>query len=258
LRIRRANKQKLIGAAVPRIVISYRREDSKWITGRIFDRLENHFGHGNVFMDIDNVPLGKDFRDHLHDALSQCDILLAVVGPRWLEVNEDGQSRLGEEQDWVRIEIETAMAKKIPIIPLLIDQTKMPKPAELPVELRNFAFRQAAAIDTGIDFRTHMDRLVRSIERLQPAESIPMVEPLQTTLVAPTTKASPDNFIEDEREASDVEVTATRATPAIENPQNQFSSFQSRSGENSLASLIATASLIAFVAGVGLYLYFKY
>lgn len=147
------------------IVLSYRRDDSKWIAGRIFDRLEGHYGKGNVFMDIDTIPVGLDFREHLQEWLESCDILLAVVGPRWLGTDEHGHRAIDDEADWVRIEIETALAKKIPVIPILIDRLRMPKATELPESLRAFAFRQAAEVDSGVDFRSHMERLIRSMDQ---------------------------------------------------------------------------------------------
>jgi hypothetical protein len=153
------------------IMVSYRRDDTRWITGRIYDRLEDHYGRGSVFMDIDAIPVGLDFREHIQEILERCDILLAIIGPRWLGTDERGNHAIAEESDWVRIEIETAMAKKIPVIPVLIDRMRMPKASDLPESLRNFAFRQAAEIDTGVDFRTHVDRLVRSMDQHLRAKS---------------------------------------------------------------------------------------
>jgi hypothetical protein len=155
------------------IVISYRREDTQWIAGRIFDRLEGHYGPGNVFMDIDNIPYGTDFREHLRQTLDRCDILIAVVGPNWSGLNDAGESRLHEEADWVRIEIATALEKKVPVIPLLVDGTRMPKPRDLPEDLRGFPFRQAARVDSGIDFRVHMERLTKSMDRLLAPKAVP-------------------------------------------------------------------------------------
>jgi hypothetical protein len=148
------------------IVISYRREDSKWITGRIFDRLEAHFGVGNVFMDIDNIPIGLDFRDHLQEILKRCDILVAVIGPNWLKADDSGVSRLHDPADWVRIEIAAALEKMVPVVPLLIDGTRMPRVEQLPPDLQGFAFRQAAALDSGIDFRGNIQRLTSGLDRL--------------------------------------------------------------------------------------------
>jgi TIR domain len=151
---------------MPNIVISYRREDTKWIVGRIFDRLEQHYGRDQVFMDIDAISYGLDYRDHIRNTLEHSDILLAVIGPQWLAAQEAGEQRISLETDWVRIEIETALGKKIPVIPVLIDRTTLPKPNELPEKVRDLAFRQAISIDTGVDFRTHMDRLVRAMDEL--------------------------------------------------------------------------------------------
>lgn len=150
---------------MPTIIISYRRTDSKWITGRIADRLERDCGKGDVFVDIDSIPLGMDFRDHLRNVLDRCDVLLAIIGPNWLARDESGEPRIFDPTDWVRLEIETALAKNIPVIPVLIDRTPMPKLSELPESMHAFAFRQAADLDTGRDFHTHMDRLVRAISK---------------------------------------------------------------------------------------------
>jgi hypothetical protein len=70
---------------VAKITISYRREDSGAIVGRIFDRLVAHYGTGTVFRDIDNIPPGIDFRKYINEALSSTDILLAVIGRIGLE-----------------------------------------------------------------------------------------------------------------------------------------------------------------------------
>ena len=129
---------------MPTIILSYRREDTAWIAGRVHDRLKDHFGEDNVFMDIDSIPFGLDFREHIQESLDRCDILIAIVGPRWATADESGRLRLNDETDWVRIEIEAALAKKIPVIPVLIDGTNLPAPANLPDGVRNLVFRQAA------------------------------------------------------------------------------------------------------------------
>jgi hypothetical protein len=145
------------------IVISYRREDSKWIADRIFDRFESHYGKGNVFMDIDSIPFGLDFRDHIHATLDRCDVMVALVGHNWIGKDQAGDHIL-VETDWVRIEIEAALKKKIPVIPLLIDGSRMPKPGELPDSLKDFAFRNAAGLDRE-NFRMQMDKIIASIDQ---------------------------------------------------------------------------------------------
>ena len=157
---------------MPTIVISYRREDTRWIVGRIFDRLVDHYGHDSIFMDIDGVPAGVDYRDEIRSNLQRSNIVLAVIGPQWLAVQkETGQPRIADETDWVRIEIEAALEKKITVIPVLIDRARLPKPSELPETIREFAYRQAADIDTGVDFQSHIDRLIRAIDQLLDQQS---------------------------------------------------------------------------------------
>ena len=79
-------------------------------------------------MDVDNMPVGLDFREHLQQILDQCDILIAVIGPKWLALDTGGKPRIQDETDWVRLEIATALSKNIPIIPLLIDDAQCPSP----------------------------------------------------------------------------------------------------------------------------------
>ena len=92
--------------------------------------------------------------------------MLAVIGPSWAATDEVGQSRLAEETDWVRIEIEAALAKDIPVIPVLVNGARMPKPRELPETIQDLAFRQATEVDMRRDFHTHMDRLIRVMDQL--------------------------------------------------------------------------------------------
>ncbi len=150
----------------PKLVISYRRSDTRWIAGRIFDRLEAHFGRDSIFIDIEDMPAGLDFRDHISLVLEQCDVLLALVGPMWAGTVDGGASKIMDETDWVRIEIEAALQKGIPVVPLLIERSPMPRPEELPPSMRAFAFRQGIEVDPGRDFNIHIERLFRAIDRL--------------------------------------------------------------------------------------------
>jgi TIR domain len=154
---------------MPTIAISYRRSDSSAIAGRIFDRLTAHFGDDSVFMDVDNIPVGVDFRSQIDETLHRTDVLLAVIGVNWLSRDSAGLSRLQEKTDPVRVEIETAVARKIHIIPVLVDGAKMPDAAELPAEFGNFAYLNAAEVATGRDFRSQMERLIDAINRTMAA-----------------------------------------------------------------------------------------
>src|SRR5689334_15704422 len=100
---------------MPRITISYRRDDSGVITGRIFDRFVTRYGADAVFRDIDNIPPGADFREHINTVLNTSDIVIAVVGPKWIGPRS-GQNRLLNAADPVRVEIEAVLRKKVPLI----------------------------------------------------------------------------------------------------------------------------------------------
>jgi hypothetical protein len=148
------------------IILSYRREDTELMVGRICDRLRDHYGRDSVMMDIDSIPYGLDFRKHIREALKRCDLMVAIIGPHWTALNEQGQTRLTDETDWIRIEIEAALAKDIPVIPVLVNGAPMPKPGELPETMQDLAFRQAAPLDMRRDFHTHMDRLIGVMDEL--------------------------------------------------------------------------------------------
>ncbi|HTW52376.1 MAG TPA: peptidoglycan-binding protein [Stellaceae bacterium] len=150
---------------MPRITISYRRDDSGVITGRIFDRLAAHYGRDAVFRDIDNIPPGVDFRQHIAKVLDESDILLAIVGPRWLGAR-GGQNRLDDEADPVRLEIETGLRKEMPVIPVLVLRAGMPKVGQLPDTVKDFAYRHAVQVDAGQDFDIHSARLIRAMDRI--------------------------------------------------------------------------------------------
>jgi Sulfatase-modifying factor enzyme 1/TIR domain len=153
---------------VPKIAISYRRADTDVMAGRIRDRLADRYGDEAIFMDIDNIPFGKDFRVHISEAIVQSDILLVIVGPRWLGTSGGGSRRIDDETDFVRLEVETAFSNAVPIIPGLAGSARMPQRAQLPESLQNFAFLNAAPVDTGRDFHQHIERLIRAIDQILP------------------------------------------------------------------------------------------
>jgi len=97
-----------------KILLSYRREDSEHATGRIYDRLVAYFGKKAVFMDVDTIPSGADFRNHIEEFLTKCDVLLAIIGDSWIDAkfpsgSKRGMRRLDDPGDFVRIEIEAAL-----------------------------------------------------------------------------------------------------------------------------------------------------
>jgi TIR domain/WD domain, G-beta repeat len=148
---------------MPRITISYRRADSAAITGRIFDRLVDRYGRDSVFRDFDSIPLGVDFRNHIAKVLDESDIVLVVIGQRWIG-GRGAQGRLGNPADPVRIEVETALKKGIPVIPILVGRVGMPQSERLPESLRDITYRNALQVDDGLDFDHHLERLIRAMD----------------------------------------------------------------------------------------------
>lgn len=146
-----------------RIFISYRRDDSADAAGRIYDWLAANFRPENVFIDVDNIPPGVDFREHLAKSVQQCDILLALIGDEWLR-DKQGRQRLDDPRDFVRIEIEAALRRKIVVIPVRLHGAKMPGEAELPDALAELAFRNAIEIRHE-SFRQDLERLVGALKQ---------------------------------------------------------------------------------------------
>src|SRR5436309_4568542 len=133
------------------IAISYRRDDSSPVTGRLYDRLQAKFGPQNVFMDIDSIRPGVDFREQITKTISQADAVIAVIGRRWLGEQPDGSRRIDDPNDFVRLEIASALKYSIPVIPVLVDDAPMPKQGKLPADLEPLVYRQALPLDSGLD-----------------------------------------------------------------------------------------------------------
>ena len=149
-----------------KIFISYRRDDSAALAGRLYDRLVEAFGEANLFMDVDNIPAGADFVKYLNKQVANCDIFLCAVGPNWLTANdEDGSRRLNQPGDYVRIEIAAALSRDIPVIPVLIDGARVPKGRDLPEEIAPLTRRQAVEVRNS-HFRRDVNDLTQKIRAI--------------------------------------------------------------------------------------------
>ena len=146
------------------IFISYRRGDSIASAGRIRDHLVQAFGRKRVFVDVDDIPHGQDFVKTLQSKLAESQVLLAIIGPTWLDVRDaNGRRRLDDPEDFVAIEIASALTRdKIAVIPVLIDGAKMPAAAELPEALKGLARRNAIEV-RNTQFSSDADRLIKSL-----------------------------------------------------------------------------------------------
>ena len=135
------------------IFISYRREDSVGHAGRIFDRLAEQLGRDQVCRDIDSLPPGEDFVLAIKQIVERSDVLLALIGPRWITATDDeGHWRLANEDDPVRLEIVTALQNNVRVVPVLLQGARMPKAKDLPGDLASLAHKNAVEIrDTSFD-----------------------------------------------------------------------------------------------------------
>lgn len=147
-----------------KLLISYRRADTAAIAGRIRDRLARHFGEDRIYMDIDAIPIGVDFRTHLGRAVANADAVLVLMGEDWAGARGDGTSRIMEEQDPIRMEVESAFQSNRLVIPVLIDRAVMPVESGLPKAMAGLAYLNAAHVDSGRDFNSHMERLIQGLE----------------------------------------------------------------------------------------------
>jgi TIR domain len=155
-----------------RIFLSYRRDDSAYAAGWLFDRLIDQFGAGQVFKDVDSIGLGDNFAEKIQDAVKLCSVCLALIGPRWLEVTrQDGSRRLDDPEDFVRLEIEESLIRNIPVIPILVDGAHMPSRGDLPNTLQNLTFRNALELSPG-RFGSDFARLLSALEGLEPSDAV--------------------------------------------------------------------------------------
>jgi hypothetical protein len=140
---------------MPGVFISYRRDDSAAYAGRLFDILSAEFGPQNTFMDVDDIKGGDKFSNIIDRSLDASDALLAVIGPRWVNVAEpSGGRRLNNPSDFVRVEIGKALQRGIRVIPVLVGGASLPHPGDLPDNLQALCDRQAVELR---DTRFHED-----------------------------------------------------------------------------------------------------
>lgn len=143
------------------VFISYRRDDSGYVTDRIYEYLVAECDQEAIFRDLESIPFGKSFRQQISEALAECNALLAVIGPQWLTIrDENGERRLDNPDDLVRVEIETALTRGIPVIPVLIEGVNVPKPSVVPRGLSFLSDQQAFVLRRGLDFERDMQRLI--------------------------------------------------------------------------------------------------
>ena len=224
------------------VFISYRREDSGGYAGRIFDRLTSRLGHDNVFFDVDAIAPGRDFVEVLSERVGKCDALLAIIGKHWV-TSADGENgrRLDDPNDFVRIEIEAALKRNVPVIPVLVDGAAMPQADQLPDGLKALVRRQAVEISL-TRFDSDADRLTGALAEIE--EELPRAaEPAsESTKVSASKEASA-------RSNMAAAGTASRAKQASDVPAASAAPSPGPAGGRLPLILAALAFILVAVAG---------
>lgn len=222
---------------MPKIFICYRREDTAYEATTIYEFLEPRFGQDKVFMDVDTIPAGVDFRQYLHDAVTGCDAVLVVIGSDWLS-DQDGNRRLDDPRDFVRIEVEAALQRDIRVIPVLVRDATMPSPGDLPDRIQGLSFRHAVQVRAGRDFRTDMNRLIRELEVL-PSSSETPPSPVQPAVSLGERRT----------------VVPTRKGPDSSETRDPIAAQASRRRLKAVVGMIGAAAVLAIAVAVSVLVY---
>jgi hypothetical protein len=169
-----------------RVFLSYRRADTQHVAGRVGDKLAEMF---DLFMDIDTIPPGVDFTDFVRRAVGSCDVLLAFIGDRWLNLSDEhGRRRIDDPADWVAEELRVALGRGVRVIPVLVESAAMPLAGELPEPLRPLVNRQALPLRHS-SFSADLARLIAGIEHVHAGRAA--APPGSAALPHPSSDAQP-------------------------------------------------------------------
>ncbi len=137
------------------IFLSYKRRVDSAIAGRILEELTRHFPDSSIFVDVVSIDAGEDFRDVIRSTLNKTDVVVAIIGREWIPVSK-----------WIQFELETALALGIPIIPIVVGAAKMPAADDLPIEIKDVAYKNALSLDELRGFRPNMQELIDRLKRM--------------------------------------------------------------------------------------------
>ncbi len=163
-----------------KIFISYRHEDSAYISHWLYIALANEFGKENVFHDSSSIPAGAKFNAWIEGETSSCIVLLAVMGKRWLtSEDEHANRRIYHPNDWVVKEIKKALDRDVPVIPVLLEDIRVPRVDDLPPTLADLPSCQAIRLRPADDFEHDIGRLIVAIKTWYPLKSVEMPTQIQ-------------------------------------------------------------------------------
>ena len=151
------------------VFISYRRENAAGEARALFNDLAARLGENSVFMDVDSIALGRDFRSVLLETTASCDLMLVLIGRNWTAAkDEEGRVRLANPGDYVRLEIEAALKRDIAVTPVLVQGAHMPTPEDLPPEIRDLAYRNGFELSHS-RWESDVGEMVRRLDLHAPA-----------------------------------------------------------------------------------------
>lgn len=149
-----------------RIFISYRRDDTEWVAGRLHDALRDPFRPNRVFRDRDTIPFGADFWHVIEQYVDKCDAFIILIGERWLNIcDESGIERLTDPEDIVHKEVAAALRSGKPVFPVLVGRARMPRAYELPTSLEALAARSGLELSDS-HWADGVRQLRRALRRL--------------------------------------------------------------------------------------------
>ena len=229
----------MVESAAPspgRIFISYRREETAYPAGWLYDRLAGRYGDGQIFKDVDSIELGDDFVEVITSAVGNCDVLLALVGDEWLTITDaDGRRRLDDPNDFVRLEIEAALTRNVRVIPILVDGSRMPHAEEVPASLAGLARRQALELSP-TRFDSDTGRLLKVLDKT--LAEVRTAHDTATAVSEPAAKAADPSTTELPTAPEKQEQAEPSRTPSIQQtaatpPEDRPASEQSKPPDRS-------------------------
>lgn len=156
---------------MPKIFISYRREDSRDLAARIHEKLSDRFGRDSIFFDVDSIPAAVDFVTYIRECIEDTGVMVVVIGKKWASAKFDsgpkaGMRRIEDPDDYLRIELETAISNKKPFLPVLVDGAAMPTKEDIPPSLRTICTWNGTQVFSGRNFAHTVAGLVRDLDKL--------------------------------------------------------------------------------------------
>jgi tetratricopeptide (TPR) repeat protein len=148
---------------MPKVFISYRQEDAAGYAQAVYGQLERHLGRNQIFMDVDTVDPGADFATRIEDAIGESEVVIALIGNRWMGVRDNGPPRIQDPKDFVHGEIATALAREIIVIPVLVDGATLPTMDELPQSLQPLLRRQVLEL-RNTRFRFDLEQILQAVQ----------------------------------------------------------------------------------------------